>query len=160
MPGKGDNLEHVAVWGRQLASKARVAGNEKLARQAFAVSDRAARLRRTQHALTTQAEQLNSILVRLNKSLKGKSLATSASLPSSPGYSVGIAARYQGGQSNAYNVGLTGRRIGRGPVRMTAEIASSAQSTKLMSTMFRKILEVQSQLTQLRTEVERLRQRK
>lgn len=58
----------------------------------------------------------------------------------------------------AADTGLVGRRIGRGPVRMAT--ATGGASTRALSAAFGRLLAAQTQLQQLRAEMDRIRQRR
>ncbi|ARM91497.1 hypothetical protein RHEC894_PC00479 (plasmid) [Rhizobium sp. CIAT894] len=146
-----------------LANNAIRSGNKAAAQQAQVISRLAEGLARLQAGLDDQAQQLTAGLVKLEQSLKvsrrsqrskSGSLAANGELQN---YYVDITASKIFGKANwprAADSGLVGRRIGRGPVRMTG---SDTQSAKAVTAAFAKLLSAQAQLLQIRSEVEDLK---
>ena len=144
---------HVA---ESLIHVAQRSGNGQAAQQAQAVSKLVKGLARLETQFEAEGRQVVSALHRLLKSAKAQSGAGPQQSRELSGYYVNITGRRgQGGAlGRAADTGLVGRRVGRGPVRMTG---SGSQSAKIASAVFSKLLVAQSQLQQIRSELEALK---
>jgi hypothetical protein len=102
----------------------------------------------------SQAHRLNSALAQLNRSFMQRSQAGVRPGTAVGGYYTNITGR--GGRA-AYDIGLVGRRIGRGPVQVSP---AGGRTTKVLTAAFQKILSAQLQLAQLKAELDRLKKGK
>jgi len=166
MSGKHGRFRHVVRMANRVASTAQKRGNVGLARQAVLISHLAGSFARAEQSFNQQADRLNSIMANLNRLTMQRGNA-SVRRDDPSGYFVGIAGgatgkskSARGRVGDAYHVGIIGRRIGRGPVKMTSARALNSRSTKVMTAAFQKLLFAQSQLVELRAELDRLKQKK
>ncbi|MEP9387677.1 hypothetical protein [Mesorhizobium sp. KR9-304] len=166
-----------ASAAQTLAGNANRRGDHVVAHQAHVISRLAQGLARLQAGFDQQAQQLTLGLIRLQRHLKssgggGGGKRRPKFRPRGPGgelpgYFVDITGRGGGKQGKrsgsqkskwprAADAGLVGRRIGRGPVRMTGS-GADAQSAKAVTAAFAKLLAAQAQLLQMRSDVEGLK---
>jgi hypothetical protein len=142
---------------RSLENVARRSGNLAAARQAQVVSRFVKGLARLERSFEIEGRQLTVALVHLQRSVKSQGRVAYTPGYEIPGYYVEITGRRKGRAPRGFrpaDTGLVGRRIGRGPVRMTS---SDGQSAKAVTAAFAKLLSAQSQLQQLRSELERVK---
>ncbi len=135
---------------------ARRSGNGQAAQHAQTVSKLVKGLARLETQFDVEGRQMAAALHRLLKSAKAQSSAGPQQGRELAGYYVNITGRRApgGAPGRAADMGLVGRRVGRGPVRMTG---SGTQSAKIASAVFSKLLVAQSQLEQIRAELEALK---
>ena len=155
-----NRFQDAASAARSLASSAQRSRNWAAAKEASAISRIANGLARLERSFEAQSRQLTAALSQLRNAIKTQPKGKAGRQGELPGYYVNIAAgrnRPHRGGGRPADTGLVGRRVGRGPVRMTS---SGAQSAKAMTAAFAKLLAAQSQLQQLRVELESLKERR
>jgi small-conductance mechanosensitive channel len=151
---------------RALQEAAQRSRDPLVAQQAQIIARLVKNLAQIERGLDEEGRQL---AVRLGKLGKRSSQASKAAKGRGgfqrPGYDdVGyyvemVGSRGQGRRPTyrAADTGLVGRRIGRGPVRMASP--GGNVSTRALSAAFGRLLAAQSQLQQLKSEMDRIRQR-
>jgi uncharacterized coiled-coil protein SlyX len=148
---------------RSLQRAAQARRDPLAALQADVIARLVKNLAHLERGLDDQGRQLSVLLGKLQRGARAQRTSPpfnrGGASSDDPGYYVQIAATGAcRAQYRAADTGLVGRRVGRGPVRMAA--SGSALSTKAMSAAFGRLLAAQAQLQQLRSEMERIRQRK
>ena len=154
MAKKGSRFRHAAAMAQELAVSARKRKDTVAERQATVISGIATTLANAERSFDSQANELISALSRLGKSIKQQGAPAGFSADSESDYFVGITPA-KSAFGDARYTGLVGKRVGRGPVNV-----SPGRSTRAMTAAFAKILSAQAQLSQLQSEVERLKHRK
>jgi hypothetical protein len=153
MAKKKSQFYHAVTMADQLAVSARKQGNDGALRGAITISEVAMSLAKTERAFAAQANDLISALSSIGKSLKQQRSAANPALSSEEGYFVNITGSRRASRNSQYR-GLVGKRVGRGPVSVVP-----GRSTKAITVAFAKVMEAQTQLSQLQAEVERLKRR-
>jgi len=143
-----------------LVHVAQRSGNTQIAQQAQIIARMIQGLARLERSFEAEGQQLSAALVKLQKSVRASGVVTTPVRGEPQGYYVRIVGgpKQRGGPRSA-DMGLVGRRIGRGPVRM-GSTGSGAQSAKALSAAFARLLSAQTQLQQLRSDIERLKMSK
>jgi hypothetical protein len=147
-----------------LVNVAQRSGNMEAARQAQIVAKMVKGLARLEKGFEIEGQQLTAALLKLQKAVKGQTRPPPRGGGGHGGDQAGYYVQITGGRDRprsggfrAADTGLIGRRVGRGPVRMTS---ADGQSAKAVTAAFSKLLSAQSQLQKLRTELEGLKARR